>query len=340
MSENRSAGNVIIALDAMGGDFAPQEHVKGAVEAAAREEGFILKLFGDQERLAAELSRYQYNKERIEIVPCGSVVENCEVPTVAIRKKKDSSMVMGLYALRNEEAQAFISCGNTGAILVGGQTIVGRIKGVDRAGLAFLLPSAKSPVLLLDSGANVDVKPEMILQFAQMGSIYMESVLGVPNPRVGLINIGEEKEKGNKLVHESFPLLQECTTINFTGSVETRGLTEGQVDVAVCDGFVGNIILKTYEGVAANMLQVIKGAMMKNAKTKAGALLMKSELKQSMKQFSVEEYGGAPLLGIKKLVVKTHGNSKAAEIRNTILQCSKAVREDLTGKIERTFYGI
>ena len=249
-------------------------------------------------------------------------------------------MVMGLYALKEDEAQAFISCGNTGALLVGGQTIVGRIKGVERAGLAFIVPSQTVPVLMMDCGANVDCKAEMLVQFARMGSIYMETVMGVKNPRVGLVNIGEEESKGNQLVHDAFPLLKECSEINFIGSVESRGLTEGLADVAVCDGFVGNIILKTYEGVAAAMLKVVKSAMLSNTKTKIGAALIKGEMKKSLQQFSVEEYGGAPMLGIKKLVVKTHGNSKAAEIRNTILQCAKAVEEDLTGKIERTFYGI
>ena len=340
MPDENKKQEVVIALDAMGGDFAPAEHVKGAAQAVNAQEGFTVKLFGDQARLEKELSQYQYDKERIRIVHADSVVENCDVPTVAIRRKRDSSMVMGLYALKEDEAQAFISCGNTGALLVGGQTIVGRIKGVERAGLAFIVPSQTVPVLMMDCGANVDCKPEMLVQFARMGSIYMETVMGVAKPRVGLVNIGEEESKGNQLVHDTFPLLKECSEINFIGSVESRGLTEGLVDVAVCDGFVGNIILKTYEGVAATMLKVVKSAMLSGVKTKIGAALIKGELKKSLQQFSVEEYGGAPMLGIKKLVVKTHGNSMAAEIRNTILQCSKAVQEDLNGKIERTFYGI
>ena len=340
MADLKDEKQAVIALDAMGGDFAPAEHVKGAVEAVNAQKGFFVRLFGNREKLDAELAKYQYDKGRIEIVHSESIVENCDVPTVAIRKRKDSSMVMGLYSLKDDEAQAFISCGNTGALLVGGQTIVGRIKGIDRAGLAFLVPSEKGPVLIMDCGANVDCKPEMLVQFERMGSIFMETELDVKQPRVGLVNIGEEESKGNSLVHDSFPLLKECSGINFIGSVESRGITEGIADVVVCDGFTGNIILKSFEGVAAIMLKVIKGAMMKNLRTKIGAALMKGELKKSLEMFSVEEYGGAPMLGIRKLVVKTHGNSKAPEIRNTILQCSKAVAEDLTGKIERTFYGI
>jgi len=324
---------VIVALDAMGGDYAPAEHVKGAVQAIQKDPGIIVRLFGDETRVAAELSRYEYDKERIQIQHCQSVVENCEVPTIAIRQKKDSSMVMGLYALRNQEADAFVSCGNTGALLVGGQTIVGRIKGVTRAGLAFLLPTMQKPVLLIDAGANVDTRPEMLVQFARMGSVYMKCVMQVSQPRVGLINIGEEESKGNQLVRETAALLRQCEDLNFTGSLETRGLTEGQADVAVCDGFVGNIILKTYEGVAANMLHVVKHALTANAVSKMGALLVKKSFKQAMQQFSVEEYGGAPMLGLKQFVVKTHGNSKAAEVCNTILQCRTAVQEGIDRRI-------
>lgn len=327
---------VIVALDAMGGDFAPAEHVKGAVKAVQREPGVIVKLFGDEQRIERELKQYTYDQQRIIIVHCESIVENCDVPTVAIRQKKDSSMVKGLYALRNGEADAFVSCGNTGALLVGGQTIVGRIKGVVRAGLAFLLPTIDKPVLLLDAGANVDTRPEMLVQFAQMGSVYMKCVMHLSNPRVGLINIGEEESKGNQLVRESFALLKECGNLNFIGSLETRGLTEGQADVAVCDGFVGNIILKTYEGVAANMLHVIKGALTANTVSKVGALMVKKSFKKAMQQFSVEEYGGAPMLGLKQFVVKTHGNSKAPEVCNTILQCCTAVREGIDSKIAQS----
>ena len=324
---------IIVALDAMGGDYAPSEHVKGAVEASEQDKDIVILLFGDRTLLEAELAKYSYDKERIRIEHCESVVENCDVPTVAIRQKRDSSMVKGLYALRNDEADAFVSCGNTGALLVGGQTIVGRIRGVVRCGLAFLVPSMKEPVLLIDAGANVDTRPEMLVQFAKMGSIYMNSVIGVKEPRVGLVNIGEEESKGNQLVRETFPLLTECGEINFIGSLESRGLTEGLADVAVCDGFVGNTILKTYEGVAASMLKVIKDALTATTVSKIGAALSKKNLKKALQQFSVEEYGGAPMLGLKKFVVKTHGNSKAAEIRNTILQCKTAVAQGIDRKI-------
>lgn len=324
---------VVVAVDAMGGDFAPMEQVKGAVEAVNICADVKVLLFGDEAAVNKELSKYNYDKSRISVVPTFSKVENCDVPTTAIRQKKDSSMVMGLYAVKNNEADAFVSCGNTGALLVGGQTIVGRMRGIDRAGLAFLVPSSQKPVLVMDCGANVDCRPEMMVQFAKMGYVYMKHVVNVKNPRVGIVNIGEEETKGNKLVQESFPLLKECTDINFIGSIESRGITEGLADVAVCDGFTGNILLKTYEGVAASMMKLIKRAMLSGIISKIGAALIKKNLKKAMKSFSIEEYGGAPMLGLRKFVVKPHGSSKAPEIKNTVLQCVTAVKEDVCGKI-------
>ena len=191
-------------------------------------------------------------------------------------------MVRGLFSVRNKEADAFISCGCTGALLVGGQTIVGRIRGIQRGALAFVMPSLKGPVLMIDCGANADARPEMLLQFAQMGSIYMEHIVGVKNPKVGIVNIGEEEEKGNLLVKETFPLLKACDSINFVGSVESRGIPEGEVDVVVCDAFVGNVILKMYEGVSTALIHKIKDVLMSSTKTKIGALLIKSDLKNML----------------------------------------------------------
>ncbi len=330
MAENRKT---IVALDAMGGDYAPMETVKGAVMAVNDDDQIVVRLFGDEEKVNAELNKYTYDKSRIEVVHCASVIENCDQPTKAIRSKKDSSMVMGLYSVRNHEADAFVSCGNTGALLVGGQILVGRLAGIERPALAFVVPSVKGPVMLIDCGANVDARPAMLVQFAMMASVYMENLVGVKNPRVGIINIGEEEEKGNALVQETIPLLKECKSINYVGSVESRGITEGRADVVVCDAFVGNIILKMYEGVAGILLSTIRKTLMSNAKTKIGALLIKDKLKKSMKTFSIEEYGGAPMLGLRALVVKTHGSSKCVEIRNTILQCRTFVENDVTGQI-------
>ena len=338
---------ITIALDAMGGDNAPAQQVKGAVEAVNAASAvhdpagssadytgeFRIRLFGDEAQLKAELRKYSYDESRIEITACGSVIENCDVPTSAIRHKKDSSMVQGLLAVKNDEADAFISCGSTGALLVGGQTIIGRLKGVERAALAFIVPSVNKPVLIMDCGANADAKPEMLLQWAVISTIYMQIVMGESSPRVGILNIGEEEEKGNKLVKEAFPLLKDCKKINFTGSIESRGISTGEADVVVCDGFTGNVVLKMYEGVAASTINLVKGVFTKNLKTKIGALLLKNELKEAFKQYSAKAYGGAPMLGLKKLVVKPHGNSEYIEIKNAILQCVQAVYGGINTKM-------
>lgn len=321
----------------MGGDFAPEEPVKGAVLAVAEDPALKVKLFGKEETVKAELAKYSYGATQIEVIPCTQVIETSEAPVDAVRKKKDSSMIKALYAVKKKEADAFVSCGNTGALLVGGQVIVGRLKGVERPALAFIMPTLKGPALLIDCGASTDAKAKWLVQFAQMGSIYMKNIVGIANPRVGIINIGEEDEKGNSLVKETIPLLRQCESINFTGSVESRGITEGQADVVVCDAFTGNVVLKMYEGVAAALLKEIKGALVADAKSKAGALLIKKSLKKTLRKFSIEEYGGAPFLGIKAPVLKTHGSSKAAEIKNTVLQCRMFVEKDVPGKIEAQF---
>ncbi len=324
---------VIVALDAMGGDFAPAEQVKGAVEAVNENPNVCVKLFGMEEKINAELSQYTYNKEQIEVCHAPSVIETAESPVKAIKTKKDSSMVMAMYAVKNGEADAMISCGSTGALLVGGQVIVGRIRGIERGALAFMVPTLKGMTLVIDCGANVDARPDMLVQFAQMGSLYMESMMGIANPRVGIINIGEEEEKGNALVKETFPLLKECKGINFIGSVESRGIPEGEADVVVCDAFVGNVFLKAYEGVAGALVTKIKGSLMTSLKTKIGGLLIKKDLKNMLKEFSSEAYGGAPMLGLKNLVVKPHGSSKSVEIKNSILQCVSFAKADIPGKI-------
>ncbi|MBR3245067.1 MAG: phosphate acyltransferase PlsX [Parasporobacterium sp.] len=328
---------ITIAVDAMGGDFAPAETVKGAVLAVKSDNNLCVTLFGVEDQVQEELKKYSYDAERIQVTNAPSVIETCEPPVNAIKTKKDSSMVMALYAVKKGEADAAVSCGNTGALLVGGQLIVGRIRGIERAALAFLVPSLKEPVMLIDAGANVDCRSTMLVQFAQMGSIYMEDVVLRKNPKVGLLNIGEEEEKGNAQVKATVPLLKECETINFVGSVQSREMTEGDVDIIVCDGFVGNTILKTYEGVSSAIIQKLKGSLKEGRlRTKIGAGMIKKDLKEMLKEFSVEEYGGAPMLGLKNLVVKTHGNSKGVEIRNAILQCRDFVAAEIAEKITKS----
>lgn len=324
---------VNVAVDAMGGDNAPAEIVKGAVEAINADKRVKVFLVGRQDAVNEQLKQYTYDPAQLEVVHAEEVIETAEPPVMAIRKKKDSSIVRCMTLVKEGHCDAMVSAGSTGAVLVGGQVIVGRIKGVERAPLAPLIPTEKGVSLLIDCGANVDARPSHLVQFAKMGSVYMEHVMGVPNPKVGIVNIGAEEEKGNTLVKEAFPLLKNCPEINFVGSVEARDIPAGAVDVVVCEAFVGNVILKMYEGVGASLIKKVKAGMMTNLRSKIGALLVKPALKATLKGFSTDEYGGAPLLGLKGLVVKTHGSSKAIEVKNSVLQCITFQEQKINDKI-------
>lgn len=325
-----------IALDAMGGDNAPAEMIKGAIDAIAKEPLMKVFLVGREDVIQKELANYQYNKEQIEVVNATEVIETAEPPVNAIRRKKDSSIVVGMKMVKEGRADAFVSAGSSGAILVGGQVLVGRIKGVERPPLAPLIPTEKGVTLLIDCGANVDARPSHLVQFAKMGSIYMEHVLGIQNPRVGIVNIGAEEEKGNALVKETFPLLKACPDINFIGSIEAREIPHGGADVIVCEAFTGNVILKLYEGVGATLIHMVKQGMMATLRSKIGALLVKPALKTTLKAFDASQYGGAPLLGLKGLVVKTHGSSKRTEVRNSIIQCVTFKEQEINEKIKES----
>ena len=325
---------VKVVVDAMGGDLAPVEPVRAAVDAVKERDDIQVILTGQEEVIYSELKKYQdYPTDRIEVVNATEVIETAEPPVFAIRKKKDSSIVVGLKMVKNKEADAFVSAGSSGAVLVGGQVIVGRIKGIQRPPLAPLIPTERGVSLLIDCGANVDARAEHLVQFAKMGSIYMEHVVGIKNPRVAIVNNGAEEEKGNALVKETFPLLKEAEGINFIGSIEARDIPAGYADVIVCEAFVGNVILKLYEGVSSELIHKIKEGMMSTMKSKIGALLVKPALKQTLKSFDATEYGGAPLLGLKGLVVKTHGSAKAVEIKHAIFQCVQFKQQKINEKI-------
>ena len=323
-----------VAVDAMGGDNAPVEIVKGAVEAVTENKNIKVYLTGKEAIVKQELSKYTYDEAQIEVVNAEEVIETAEPPVMAIRKKKDSSIVVAMNLVKDGTCDAFVSAGSSGAVLVGGQLIVGRIKGIERPALAPLIPTEKGCSLLIDCGANVDARPSHLVQFAKMGSIYMESVMGIDKPRVAIVNIGAEEEKGNALVKETFPLLKNCPEINFIGSIEARDIPSGYADVIVCEAFAGNIILKMYEGVGATLIKKVKAGMMTSLRSKIGALLVKPALKETLKGFSLEEYGGAPLLGLNGLVVKTHGSSKSIEIKNSILQCVTFKEQKINEKIK------
>lgn len=323
----------IVAVDAMGGDNAPGEIVKGAVEAVLASEQVIIKLVGKEEVVKEELAKYEYDKERVEVVNATEVILTEEPPVKAIKSKKDSSIVVAMNMVKRGEADALVSAGSSGAILVGGQVIVGRIKGIERPPLAPLIPTKDGVSLLIDCGANVDARPSHLVQFAKIGSIYMENVVGIKKPRVAIVNIGAEEEKGNALVHETFPMLKNCPDINFIGSIEARDIPAGYADVIVCEAFVGNVILKLYEGLGATLIGKVKEGLMSTFRSKMGALLIKPALKKTLKAFQTEEYGGAPLLGLNGLVVKTHGSSKAVEVKNSILQCITFKEQKINEKI-------
>ncbi len=321
-----------IIVDGMGGDNAPEAIVKGAVE-AVNEYGIEILITGKEDIILDQLEKHSYPTGKIQVMDAPEVISNDDNPTLAIRRKKNSSMVKGMQALANGEGDGFISAGNTGALLAGGIFIVKRIQGIDRAALTVLYPTLKGVSLLLDAGANMDTKPEYLEQFALMGSIYMEEVMGVKEPKVGLINVGTEEAKGNQLAKETFEALKD-SKINFVGNIEARDLPYGVADVMVCDGFVGNVVLKLSEGMASSIFSLLKESLMADTRSKLGALLLRPQLKNMKKRLDYREYGGAPLLGTVKPVVKAHGSSDYYAFKNGIGQLKTFIERDVISTIE------
>ena len=322
-----------IILDAMGGDNAPASVVEGAV-LALKEMPHTIVLVGQQELIEEELKKYTYNEAQVEIVDAREVITNEEAPVKAVRSKKDSSIVRGMNMVKNGEGDIFISAGSTGALLAGGLFILGRIQGIDRPALACIYPIVGGQAsLLVDAGANSECKPNNLLEFGIMGNIYMDKVIGRKNPRVGLVNIGTEAKKGSTLSKAAYDLLSQ-SEMNFVGNVEAREVPKGACDVIVTDGFTGNVILKLTEGLAWNILQVIKKRFTDGVKAKMGALLLLDKLKGLKKEFDYSSYGGAPILGVKGPVVKMHGSSGANAVKNTILKGIPYVEGDVVGTIQ------
>ena len=320
-----------IYVDGMGGDHAPDAVVKGCVD-ASKEFKKKITIIGDEEKIHELLQKESYQKDLIEVIPASEIITNNEDPALAIRRKKQSSLVIGLRRVKEEEDSVLVSAGSTGALLAGGTLLVGRIKGIQRPALTVMLPTKKGFALLLDSGANVDCKPVYLQQFAIMASIYAEDLLGIKNPKVALANIGIEEKKGNELTKESYQLLKE-TNINFVGNVEARDILQGDVDIIVCDGFAGNMILKATEGVGQFLMDALKETIMSSTRAKIGGLLLKPALKEFKKKMDYTEVGGAPLLGVKGGIIKAHGSSNAKAITSAIKQAIKYQEEKITMKI-------
>ncbi len=323
-----------IAVDGMGGDNAPQAVIEGCIEYLKENTDTTIIITGKEDLISKELLKFTYDKSRILVEPAEEVIGNDESPVAAVRRKKNSSLVKAVKMVKEGKADAVISAGSTGALLTAALLIIGRIKGVDRPALAPLMPGVNGNFLVLDSGANVDCKPINLVQFALMGKTYFENVLKVSNPKVGLINIGAEAEKGNELTKASYELLKEAD-INFVGNIEPREISKGDVQIFVCDGFVGNTVLKMYEGVSSNLFSLIKREIMSSFTSKLGGLLLKPVFSKLKKKFDYKEHGGAPLLGVKGVTIKAHGSSDGRAIKNALKQAKKFYDNDLINKMNK-----
>ncbi|KOF10382.1 phosphate acyltransferase [Planococcus glaciei] len=323
---------MIIAVDGMGGDNAPKEIIEGVYKALEEFGDISVQLYGNQEKMQPFLKQH----ERLNVIHCEEIIEATDDPVRAVRRKKGASMVQMAQAVKDGRADACVSAGNTGALMAAGLFVVGRIDGVDRPALAPTLPTIDGKgFVMLDMGANAEARPEHLVQYAVMGSIYAEKVRGIQNPTVGLLNIGTEEKKGNDLTKAAFPLLKEAP-VNFIGNVESRDLLNGAADVVVTDGFTGNMVLKTIEGTAMNVFAMIKDVFMSSTKTKLAALLVKNDLNGLKGMLDYSEYGGAGLFGLKAPVIKAHGSSNANALFNAIRQTRTMVEYDVTGTIYST----
>ncbi|MFR4479486.1 MAG: phosphate acyltransferase PlsX [Fusobacterium sp.] len=324
-----------IALDAMGGDNAPLETIKGAVAALEEVSELELVLVGKKEVIEAELSKYKYNKEKIEIVDAREIIEMTDEPVVAVKSKKDSSMNRTLELVKDGTVNASVSAGNTGALITASQLKLKRIKWVLRPAIATMFPNKKGHMLMLDVGATADCKPEFLNQYAMMGSKYMEILVGKKNSKVGLLNIGTEEGKGNEVTREAYNLLKENKSINFVGNVESTEVMNGNIDVVVTDGFTGNMVLKTAEGIGKFILDVIKTEVSKSFIYKLGALLLMPALKVVKSKMDSSEYGGAIFLGLNGISIKAHGNSDAVAIKNAIKVAEKFAKLNFVEEMKK-----
>lgn len=325
-----------IAVDVMGTDYGPAEIIKGVLQ-AVDEYGCDVVLVGDQEVIRQELAReHQENNPLVTIHHASQVIEMKDHPGISVKKKRDASIVVATNLLHEKECDALVSSGSTGAAVASALFGLGRIRGIERPAIATVIPNVKGATVLVDSGAKVDAKPEQLVQNAIMGSIYAELQLGIPQPRVGLLNIGEEETKGNEQCLATYPLLKQDPHIHFIGNVEGRDINKGTVDVVVCDGFVGNVVLKTMEGLASAVMEILKKTLMESGIfAKLGALLMKPALLRMKKQMDASEYGGALLMGVRAPFIICHGSSKAKAIKNAVRVAIELTQKDVVGRIRQ-----
>ena len=330
----------IIALDAMGGDNAPEAIVTGGIAALRQFPDIRLLLAGPEARLNELLAGAEDVRDRVELLPADEVISMDEAPMLAVRRKVNSSLVQAMMAVRDGRAQAVVSAGSTGAVLAGGMLRIGRIQGIERPALAPILPGLKKPFLLIDCGANVDCQPKYLTQFGLMGSVYMKSVMGVEDPAVGLVNIGVEEEKGNKLTKETYQMMKAQTSYRFAGNCEAREVPSGDFDVVVTDGFVGNVILKYTEGIVGTVTGMLKRRMMETKRTKLGAAMAKPAFRAFKRDMDYNAVGGAPMLGVQGAVVKAHGSSGETAIKNALRQAREMLEGDVVGKIRDGLEGL
>jgi len=324
-----------ILVDAMGGDNAPDAIVNGCIDAVRSQTGFDIILIGDDNRINKILESRKFNSPRIQVIHAKEVITNEDIPTRAIRLKKNSSMVVGFNMLKQKEGDVLISAGNTGALLTGALLILGRLKGVERPALGAVIPTKKGKALLIDAGLNSTCKPINYLQFGILGSVYFKELFGIESPSVGLVNMGTEAKKGTQVLKNAYELLSE-SNLNFIGNVEGRDIPEGNVDIAVCDGYVGNVLLKFLEGAGSYFMAFLKGMFKRTIFSKLSLLFVMRDMKEFKKQLDADVDGGAPILGVNGLVIKSHGNSNAKTIKHVVLKAHNLVKNSLMEKIQRS----
>lgn len=328
-----------ILVDAMGGDNAPEAIVNGCIDAIKSQDGFDIVLIGDSNKIEKIVKKRRFSGHRLEIIHAQEIITNEDIPTNAIRRKKKSSMVVGFNLLKEKKGDVFISAGNTGALLTGALLILGRLKNVDRPALGAVIPTRNGKALLIDAGLNSTCKPINYLQFAVFGSIYMRELFKINNPRIGLLNMGTEARKGTEILRQAYELLSK-SKLNFLGNIEGKDLPEGKVDVAVCDGYVGNVLLKFFEGAGSYMFALVKGIFKKTIFSKLSFFFVMKDMKEFKKTIDPDECGGAPILGINGIVIKSHGNSNDRTVKNVVIKAYTLVKNQVFEKIKDCINGL